>query len=1099
MGGDTVHMTIDGSTGNVGVGTTAPGKELEVAGTLRLSDGLSNAVDMNVVSSTGLWNETQKLIGPNPGASTYFGRDVSMSEDGTYLVVGAYGNDDVTTNAGIAYVYVKSGTSWVLQDALKASDGDVNDYFGYAVAMSSDGTHVLVGAYADEQTNASNGGSAYIFSRSGSTWSQQAKLTASSYAASDYMGYRVSISGDGSIALVSAHGAESAYVYLKPSGSAWTDATEDAVLTASDGADGDNFGYDVAISSDGTTAVVGALDNGSGSVYVFVTSDGGSTWTQQQQITGTSAGASAVGADFGSGVTVSSDGTYIAIGARYDGDNGEDFGYGSMYVYVTTNGGTSWTKQQKLVPSDAAQSIKRDARFADKHTLSISSDGSRIIATAERSGLNDGTAYAFQRTGTTWEETQAFYPRDSTLRSDDGEYFGSAVCVSPDGTHAVIGAWFDSERGTGAGAAYVFKYDDVKKLAVSGGLRLTDGQSNVVDMSVQRVVSSWKYSEPIVQQVSAESDDGATDFFGLDVKMSKDGNTAVIAASGHDDDRGAVYVFERSRKDRTGSWSKVARLLPNDRAVNDFFGRFCAVSGDGSVIVVGAYGNDDNGSASGCAYVYVRPPAGWGDTSTQTAKLRASDAAANHEFGINVGISNDGNTILAGAAGTSIVGRVYVYVKPSGGWADSTQQNAKLTAYSGSTGNQFGFKTSISGDGNTILAGARGVDTAYVFVKPSGGWTDATEDARLTSPSSVIAGYATALSYDGSVAVVGDHEYNTYQGCVNVYVKPSTGWSTTSTPTARLTCSSTVNTEEQLGYAVSISSDGNTIAASAYQDETRNFSLEHTNVGSVMIFQKGDQWVDATETARFFPPVEQVYQMSFGIDASLSGDGRSFVVGAYQANDAITSEQVGKAYFYDLPNDHTDLKLAKETALSAPRYYGGLTTFLTGDNTSVTIVSHSTSYIRYPLISYTFPVPEEYHDLGMANLEIYAQARWMGEIEDPWNYMFNLRIYYGTEETSTSYVESKGNTYDGSSARHNGIGIPVVSYHNNFDSTLESATISTRFYIPNCPLSKGNILRLAIIGSAHTTSTVYTNRTVRTTSADYETGTTSFFMALKVV
>ena len=183
-------------------------------------------------------------------------------------------------------------------------------------------------------------------------------------------------------------------------------------------------------------------------------------------------------------------------------------------------------------------------------------------------------------------------------------------------------------------------------------------------------------------------------------------------------------------------WIQQAKLTAGDGAADDRFGYSVAISGD--TIVVGAPWDDDNGTNSGSAYVFVKPGSGWADM-TQTAKLTAADGAADDSLGYSVAISGD--TIVVGAAWDDDngidSGSAYVFVQPGGGWADMTQ-TAKLTAGDGAANDFFGISVAISSD--TIVLGAyydddNGTDSgsAYVFVQPGGGWADMTQTAKLTA------------------------------------------------------------------------------------------------------------------------------------------------------------------------------------------------------------------------------------------------------------------------------------------------------------------------------------------------------------------------------
>ncbi len=251
--------------------------------------------------------EDRKLLASDGAAGDYFGNSVSVSGD--TVVVGAYFDDDNGSGSGSAYVYVCSDGVWTEVSKLTASDGAASDIFGSSVSVSGD--TAVVGAYQDDDSS----GSAYVYVCRDGVWVEEARLTASDGAVDDRFGYSVSVSGD--VAMVGAcqddDSSGSAYVYVR-SGGVWTEASK---LTASDGVASDLFGSSVSVSGD--AAVVGASgddDNGmsSGSGYIFdlsvppVTVDfylgdhgnrtGGGVLSQLVKV-GTSAQAPTVTPDFG--------------------------------------------------------------------------------------------------------------------------------------------------------------------------------------------------------------------------------------------------------------------------------------------------------------------------------------------------------------------------------------------------------------------------------------------------------------------------------------------------------------------------------------------------------------------------------------------------------------------------------------------------------------------------------------------------------------------------------------------------------------------------------------------------------------------------------
>ena len=334
------------------------------------------------------------------------------------------------------------------QAKLVASDAAAPDRFGYSVAISGD--TALIGAYRNADDGA-NSGSAYVFTCSGTAWTQQAKLTASDAATGDSFGISVAISGD--TALVGAIGdsdagtySGSVYVFTR-SGTAWT---EQAKLTAGDAVDQDYFGWSVAISGD--TALVGAYKddddgNSSGSAYVFNRS--GLTWTEQTKLTASDANS---GDEFGLSVAISGD--TALVGAYKDDDDGNSSGS----AYIFDRSGTTWTEQAKLTASDAAT--------GDYFGYSVAISGDTALVGAlldDDGGDNSGSAYVFGRSGTTWTEQAKLTASDASTQDS----FGHSVAVS--GDTALVGAYADDDGGNSSGSAYIFVPDNQPPTAAAGG------------------------------------------------------------------------------------------------------------------------------------------------------------------------------------------------------------------------------------------------------------------------------------------------------------------------------------------------------------------------------------------------------------------------------------------------------------------------------------------------------------------------------------------------------------------------------------------------------------------------------------------------------
>jgi hypothetical protein len=224
--------------------------------------------------------EDAKLVPEDGDSRDFFGDSVGVSSDGTTAVIGATTDDDPNgEDAGSAYVFQQEGGAWSEETKLAPEDGNREDEFGESVEVSSDGTTAVIGASTVEDPNGDFAGSAYVFKREGGAWSEETKLTPEDGDSFDGFGVSVGVSGDGTTAVIGAPVDEdpngdlagSAYVFHRVSG-AWSEETK---LAAEDGDSGDSFGSSVEVSSDGTTAVIGAQDyekpNGvrTGSAYVF--------------------------------------------------------------------------------------------------------------------------------------------------------------------------------------------------------------------------------------------------------------------------------------------------------------------------------------------------------------------------------------------------------------------------------------------------------------------------------------------------------------------------------------------------------------------------------------------------------------------------------------------------------------------------------------------------------------------------------------------------------------------------------------------------------------------------------------------------------------
>ena len=373
---------------------------------------------------------------------------------------------------------------------------------------------------------------------------------------------------------------------------------------------------------------------------------------------------------------------------------------------------------QKLLASDGAAS--------DLFGHSVAIDGN--VAVVGAYGSSQGAAYVYEFLAGSWTEMAKLTASDGAA----GDRFGFSISVS--GDTVVVGANYDDDHGSDSGSAYVY----------------------------ERPGGGWVTTSSFDAKLTA-SDGAAFDYFGGSVSVS--GDTVVVGNPRDDDqgsDSGSAYVYERPGGGWVTTSSFDAKLTASDGAASDGFGNSLSVSGD--TVVVGAAGDDDNGSDSGSAYVYERPGGGWVTTSSFDAKLSASDGAAFDYFGNSVSVSGD--TVVFGAAGDddngSSSGSAYVYERPGGGWVTTSSFNAKLTASDGAASDNFGQSVSVSGD--TVVVGAfldddHGGDSgsAYVYERPGAGWvTTSSFNSKLTASDGAAGDYfGNSVSVSGDTVVVG--------------------------------------------------------------------------------------------------------------------------------------------------------------------------------------------------------------------------------------------------------------------------------------------------------------------------------------------------------
>ena len=424
---------------------------------------LNNPGDGSIYDS---YKKLKKLLASDGKASHYFGSSLAITENGSTIVVGVFGDNDKGAQSGAAYIFTKQANgSYLETQKLLALDGGGIDAFGHSVAITPDGSTIVVGAHQDDNKGAYSG-SAYIFKKQANgSYLQHQKLLASDGAANDWFGYRLAITGDSSTVLVGVFSDDdkgansgSAYIFTKQAGGGYLQTQK---LLASDGATYDYFGCSVAISTDGSTIVIGAHQYGNtgripGYAYIFAKQANGSYLETQKLL----ADDGVSGDRFGYSVAISGDGSTIVIGAQY-GNNNKGFKSGSAYIYTRDPDG-SYYETQELLASDGAA----DDQFG--YSVDITEDGSTIIIgtpgyedlVKDKGDVDSGSVYIFTKQADgSYKELQKLVPFIGDADAYFGfklENFGASIAIASKGSTIVVGANGDNAKGSMSGSAYVF-------------------------------------------------------------------------------------------------------------------------------------------------------------------------------------------------------------------------------------------------------------------------------------------------------------------------------------------------------------------------------------------------------------------------------------------------------------------------------------------------------------------------------------------------------------------------------------------------------------------------------------------------------------------
>lgn len=752
------------------------------------------------------------------------------------------------------------------------------DYYGNSVAM--DGNYAVVGATGYNLGT----GCAYVLYYDGNQWLTQAMLMASDGEEDDAFGKSVAISGN--TIVVGASGEDdggysqgAAYVFTMPF-AGWQDMTETAKLKPYNGTSSQYFGRSVAIKGDKIVVGAPSSSSSSGSAYVFTRPAEG--WVDMSQSTKLMLSNGNTGYYLGEHVAMSDE--YIVVASEK----------GGAYIFPVPNG-------QGFVFQIAKLTSTSNYGSGIGSSVSIHNDCIVLGAKLDNTkGTSSGSASVYIKPDTGWEdmdETVKLFAEDSGA----DQYFGTSVFACEN--YIAIGSVAKKD----VGSVYLFTKQRAEwsslsqsaKLQPTDGIReygygnrfgscialsneqllagasqdITNGGGAGAAYAYKMPAEGWNAMDETQKVLAPVYKNNEEDFFGSVIDM--DGEYAVIGVPDHLDNTGCVYVLHL----QNDSWRKVAILTASDPQTNVGFG--CSVAINGDNIVVGSM--YDTGYSynlkQGKAYVFTKPESGWTDM-TQTAMLLPSDPSTAYFFGSDVDI--DGNNIVIGAFNDVWyqTGKVYVYTKPTNGWVDNLE-TAKLSPSSNTEYDEFGKCVAISDD--IIVVGAPNRNSkrgkAYVYSKPESGWVNTTESATLKNIY-VWSSFGISLSAHNNQVVVGGYF---------LYNKPQEGWT------------GDIN-------AILISSDGTYNTSRSILNISDNYMVvgdENDENGSVHIFKKVIN--ESTYSWDLMQKVENVNSKSedfFGCGVGVSGD--YLLVGAKGEDEK--GWQSGAVYSYKITNTSTDVE-----------------------------------------------------------------------------------------------------------------------------------------------------------------------------------------------
>jgi hypothetical protein len=839
------------------------------------------------------------IYGDKGSISTLFGSHVSISDNGNIIAVSARAKDSNGLNAGQVRVYTNTNSNWV-QIGNDINGEAANDLFGESLSLSGDGT-ILAASSKNNDDNGSNSGHVRIYKLIEGLWVQIGD-TIKGKSTGDASGDSISLSSDGNTIAIGAsrnddNGLNSGHVRVyRNVNDSWIQIGNDI----NGDANGDAFGESISLSNDGLILAVGALkndDNGLNSGHVSVYKNINDSWVQ--------IGNNIVGEseydEFGESISVSSDGSIIAIGTSKNSENS-----GRVRIYKNIN--DSWTQIGGNINGEAILDFSG-------RSISLSSDGSIVAIGApqnDNSNLNSGHVRIYRNVNDSW--IQIGNDIDGEAKYDA---FGESVSISGDGSILVIGAPRNSETGGGSGHARI--YENVNDSWVQIGNDI-DGEFGV-----------------------------SADNFGESIDISSDGSVIAVGVPGNDAYKGDVRVF----KNTNSKWDQIGDNIEGE-ADGDRFGTSVCLSSDGSIVAIGSKFNDGNGFNSGHVRIYKNINDSWVQIGNDLDGEFAFD-----ESGNSISLSLDGSTVAIGSYknnknGTNS-GHVRIYKNMNDSWV---QIGNDINGQAEDAG--LGYSVSLSFDGKILAVGipynhdfSFGSSSVKVYENVNDSWVQMGNDISKDAPYNIF-GFSVNLSADGSVLAVGSRYNNSSElsilSNVSVYRNNNNSWEQFGTEIIN----TDVNDSETRKGGISLSSDGNILAVG-----TRYYN--NPSSGQIKIYKNiNDNWTQIGNTV-----LENSSNDYLEDSVSLSFDGSKIAIGAYgddsfgidsgyarvyDLSAVLSTKSFEKDYFSFYPNpvkDELNINLKKGLELKQVNIYNLQSQYLYSVKTSKIDVSNISTGVYF--------------------------------------------------------------------------------------------------------------------------------------------------------